>query len=161
MEIKLNVGFSKKIGQPDYGSIGASCGVELDLDASQLNGDPKAFHERVRRAFVQCAQAVEEELARQGSTGAPHTQAPSASSTGNGSSQNGHQASQKQVDYIGQLARQIKGLGVRRLEQLCQTLFGKPQADLSSFEASSMIDSLKALKEGRLSLQDALQEGGS
>jgi hypothetical protein len=30
--LKLSVSTSKKIGLPDYGSLGASCGVELELD---------------------------------------------------------------------------------------------------------------------------------
>ena len=30
MPLKLNVSVSKKIGQPDFGSLGAVCGVELE-----------------------------------------------------------------------------------------------------------------------------------
>ena len=39
MPMKLNVGVSRKIGLPDYGSVGASCNLELELDSSLLERD--------------------------------------------------------------------------------------------------------------------------
>jgi hypothetical protein len=49
---------------------------------------------------------------------------------------------------------------VRRLEELAYKLFTKPLADLTSFDASSLIDTLKAIKEGRVTL-DALTDGAA
>ncbi len=63
MPVKVNVGLSKKIGQPDYGSLGASCNVEFELDGSYDNGSSEHFQEAVRRAYVACRQAVESEIA--------------------------------------------------------------------------------------------------
>jgi hypothetical protein len=34
MPMKLNVGLCRKVGQPDYGSLGASCNVEVELSGS-------------------------------------------------------------------------------------------------------------------------------
>ena len=39
MPMKLNVGVSRKVGLPDYGSVGASCNLELELDSGMLDRD--------------------------------------------------------------------------------------------------------------------------
>lgn len=64
MPLKLSVGLSRKVGLPGYGSRGAACGVEVELDPGLLAGDPEAFHARARAAFDACARAVAEELDR-------------------------------------------------------------------------------------------------
>ncbi len=62
MPMKLNVGISKKIGQPNYGSLGASCHVEVELDSSLVFTNLDRFYNRVQRAFTACRQAVHDEL---------------------------------------------------------------------------------------------------
>ena len=52
MPMKLNVGVSRKVGLPDYGSVGASCGIELEVDGSLLQHDLDRFHSQVRDAYV-------------------------------------------------------------------------------------------------------------
>ena len=52
MPMKLNVGVSQKVGLPDYGSVGASCNLELELESSLLERDLEAFHARIRGAYV-------------------------------------------------------------------------------------------------------------
>ena len=64
MPLRLNVGVSRKVGLPDYGSVGASCHLELEVDAGLLERDLDAFHARVRDAYVAAHQAVHDELAR-------------------------------------------------------------------------------------------------
>ena len=168
MPLKLNVGISKKIGLPDYGSLGTTCNVEVEVDGRLIFDDLDGFHQKVRQAYVACAQAVNDELARQHPSTSPSADPmPTASSNDpatsvatngndhrNGTSGGG--ASQKQLNYANQLAGQIKGLGVRRLEALADKMFGKPIAGLSSLDASGLIDTLKAIKEGRLDLNAAL-----
>lgn len=173
MPLKINLGLSKKLGLPDYGSVGASCAVEFEVDGSLLQGDLDGFHARVRGAYVACRQAVCDELAQHqpavsgasaghvGSDAAPR--ASGGPSSGNGREANGHhngngghRATQKQMGYIEQLARQIKGLGIRRLESLAQRMFSRPMAELSSLDASGLIDCLKSIKAGEIDLGAAL-----
>jgi len=178
MPLTLSVGVSKKMGLPDYGSLGATCGVEVELDATMLQHDLEAFHRHVHNAYVACAQAVNDELARNRAAmaarpggnhrqdGGASTDAPSA---GNGETvsseeaagQNNHRASARQLDFAGALARQIRGLGIRRLEAVCQSLFEKPLAELSGPDASRLIDTLKGVRSGQIALATLLDGDGS
>ena len=184
MPLTLNVGISRKLGLPEFGSVGATCNVSVELDAALLTREPDAFQRHVRNAYAACSQAVNDELARQTTPGAATQTANSsptaaagpigngngngaaqaapanaAAGNGNGTSGNGngsHAASQKQMGYVNQLARQIRGLGVRKLDALTGKMFGKPLAGLTSLDASSLIDTLKAIKDGSVSLEAAL-----
>ncbi|HPM83887.1 MAG TPA: hypothetical protein PLF81_24440 [Candidatus Anammoximicrobium sp.] len=186
MPLRLNIGLSKKLGLPDYGSLGASCNVDIELDAALLQTDPEAFQRHARNAYDACRRAVQEELARHqaapSSTPTSHSPATAASTGGNGNGHsgngnghangngtngnshgqngngrgNGHPASEKQMTYVRQLAGHIKGLGVRRLEALADKMFGKPVAGLTSLEASGLIDALKGIKAGEIDLDTVL-----
>jgi hypothetical protein len=167
MPLTLNVGLSKKIGQKDYGSLGATCNVQVELDGSVMQHDLETFHRHVKNAYVACSQAVNDELARQQGnvqeSDARSQQTPQAAQPTNGttSTANGHRASQKQLDYAAQLAGQIRGLGTRRLETLSHNLYGKPLTDLGSIEASGLIDVLKDIKSGKIDCQTALKGASS
>ena len=165
MPLKLNVGTCKKIGQPDYGSLGVSCYVEIELDQSLLFDDLDAFQQRVMHAYTACREAVAEELARQqqGPTSehadnhrAASPAPPNRPANGQSNGHSSHLASQKQLDYAQQLAGQIHGLGARRLETLANKMFGKPLGELSTLEASGLIDSLKDIKAGQIDLAAVL-----
>jgi hypothetical protein len=154
MPLKLSVGLQKKMGLPDYGSLGASCHVECELDSSLINANLDQLQQHVRRAYGVCAQAVNDELAR-------HQTSDSASSanmrtiqaaTGNGSragdgrpangntSRSIRPATQSQV-------RAIRAIANRKRLDLGQILrngysVDSPEA-LSLTDASQVIDMLK------------------
>ena len=71
MPLRLNVGVSRKLGLPEYSSVGASCNVEVELDAGLLQNDLEGFHVQVRGAFIAAQQAVNEELGRLQAQAAP------------------------------------------------------------------------------------------
>ena len=37
MPLKASVGLSRKVGQENYGSLGANCQLEIELDAALVN----------------------------------------------------------------------------------------------------------------------------
>ncbi len=179
MPLTLNVGLSKKIGQPDYSSIGASCNVQVELPANMIFDDPEAFQRQVRQAYSACTQAVADELARYQQANDPlapcvrkqHAKTnpagkdtatngnDEAKATAGGNGTNGHQASEKQLTYLRQLSGQIEGLSLRRVETLAKKMYGKPLAALTSLDASGLIDTLKQIKTGQIDLNAVLPEG--
>ncbi len=150
MPLKLNIGLSKKVGEANYGSRGASVNVELELE-SALIAEPAKFQERVRQVFTLVRSSLDEELNSNGHTpkgeNAPTQTRPQAN--GNGSARNGgqRQATNSQVKAIHAIARS------RRIDigQFLNDRFhvSRPD-DLSIKEASQVIDELKDnAKDGR------------
>jgi hypothetical protein len=68
--LKLNVGCSRKVGEANYGSRGASVSLELEFE-SILATDPQLLQARIRSLFRSAQAAVDEELSgsRQNSNG--------------------------------------------------------------------------------------------
>jgi len=125
-----------------------------------VHSDFDSLHRHIKNAYVTCSQAVNDELKRQL---ANDNHKVSETAVGNGRSNigsdtNSHRASSKQREYLTQLARQIDGLGIRRLDFVANTICGKPVAELNSLDASSLIDTLKEVKAGHISL-DAVFQG--
>lgn len=166
MPLKLNVGIQKKHGLPNYGSVGVACHVELELDQSLLVDDLDGFHDRIRRTYAACRDAVEAELSRQlaGDVDchAAGTFLANGHSSGRSFTAEGHTgadcrpASRRQIDYIEKLGSQIRDLDDGQLEALTNHLFGKPASELTCLEASNLIVILQDLKAGRLDLEAAL-----
>jgi hypothetical protein len=64
MSTKINVGLSRKIGQPNFGSLGASCHIDLEIDTQTASRGPEAIQRQILGAFAVCKQAIDTELAK-------------------------------------------------------------------------------------------------
>ncbi len=161
--LKLNTGITRKVGLPDYGSAGASCNLEVELDTSLFH-DLDGLHQVVRRAYAACNQAVQDELARSSAAsngnGKPKARAAyevvevSTSPAFSGAritttSSNG--AAQPTPAVRPATASQVKAIRAiasrRRIDlaTLLQTRFGlAAPGELGIRQASELIDELKA-----------------
>jgi hypothetical protein len=150
MPLKLNVGLTKKIGEPNYGSRGASVNVELELDSGLVN-EPGKLQERIRQLFGVVRASLAEELNGNGQRSSDRTQAPQAQPNGNAQrSDNGQKAqprpaTQSQVRAIGAIAKRLR---INLDELLGQRFQVKRTQDLSIKQASQLIDELNGNKGG-------------
>jgi len=164
MPLKLNVGLSKKIGLPDYGSLGASVNLELELDSGAI-GDPDRLRQQIRHLFGLAKTSVEDELCSQQSVpqnghGNGHGYGRDSRVNGNGSGHNdpaagpeyggNSHASRRPINgrtATNSQVRAIRAISGRRgldLDQLLGSRFRlqRPE-DLSLADASALIDELK------------------
>ncbi len=169
MPLKTNIGVSRKVADNNYGSRGASVNLEVEMDSTLIN-EPERFHDRIRQVFRLAQQAIDEELGRQHGTASHQTNdsgnGHAAHPAHNGGNVNGQRtngngraatnASDKQLEYARQLAKSIQGLGIRRLEDLAQKMFGKSLVVLTTLDASGLIDTLKSIKAGEIDINAVL-----
>lgn len=135
MPLKLNIAMSRKVGEPNYGSRGATVGLEMEVDSSLVN-QPQQLHERIGRLFQLAKVSIDHEL------GCPST----APNTGAGSSESRiRPATANQIRAIHAIAnRQDLDL----LEAL-RSRFGVYRAeDLTLDQASQLIDAIKPSANG-------------
>ena len=151
--LKLNVGYSRKVGEADFGSRGASVNVEVELDAGVIR-EPDRLRGQIEHLFEVAETSVNEEL---NSPQATVSRSPNNGTNGNG--QNGHRngvtngssngssrlATQSQVRAIHAIANRQRV----DLSNLLQNRFrvARPD-DLSIRDASHMIDELKGQQTG-------------
>ena len=151
MTIKLNVGVNKKVGLPDYGSAGSHCNIEIEADNSILDS-ADGFLQRVKDAYEVARQSVEEELSHhrpRSSTGQSQAEPePKREYRNENASDSRYSSSPKQQQFIASLLKGIKGLDWHKMDKYCNSKFGKSCSQLSSKEASVLIDDLKNAKGG-------------
>ena len=145
MPVRINVGVAKKVGQPNFGSAGATCNVEFELDGGYDNGSTERFQDAVRRAYGACRDAVELELTTQEQGSKPQLggqhQSPLNNRVANQSNPRTQTrgATTSQVRAIHAIANRN---GVAVAGVLGQFNVSRPE-DLSIRDASSLIDQLK------------------
>ena len=153
--LKLNVGLTKKVGQENFGSKGASVNVELELDSGIIT-EPERLRERIKQLFTIAKSSVDEELngSSQVANGHSGTATTGAGTNGNGHT-NGNGTSQRKTSPRRATASQARALHVIADRQgidlagLLRQRFSLDQAgDLSITEASAMIDELKNQPNG-------------
>lgn len=148
MPVKLSIGLSRKIGLPDYSSLGANCQIELELESAILSRDPVGLGDQARRAYAACAEAVEDALQRHRPADPGSRQAGHRSTANNGRSVHRYTtlpATAKQLEFARKLATQIPGMEEPGLEAFSQERWGKPSAGLDRTEASQLIDALRQI----------------
>ena len=152
MPLKLNVGASRKVGDNNYGSRGASVHLEVELDSSLINY-PDKLQERIRHLFNQVHVSLTEELGRSGNVNgqAPtnHASQPTgpADPLNGGAPQNGKQNGSPRLATPAQI-KALYGISKRQGMDLHEVLrercgLERPE-DLSLKQASALIDSFKS-----------------
>lgn len=133
--LKLNVGLSRKVGEANYGSRGASVHLELEVE-SALAGDAAQLHDRIRQLFRLARTSVDEEL------GLGHAE-PATNGHSNGHSDRrpaSRFATASQVRALLAIAaRQGLDLG----EEVSRRFGVERVEDLSIQQASELIDAFK------------------
>ncbi len=152
--LKIQVGISKKVGEANYGSRGASVNLEVEMDSS-LVGDADRLKERIRQLFGLAKTSVDEELAAGAGhpattgNGSPATQ-PAANGHSTGKS-NGRRRDGTRAATASQV-RALHAIADRRKLDLSALLAERFQIDdpagLTITEASNLIDELKGESAG-------------
>src|SRR6476660_1589059 len=134
MPLKLSIASSRKIGEPNYGSRGATVGLEMEVDSSLVD-HPRQLHERVRRLFRLAKQSVDLELGRPRSVETRISEAEAGT----------RPATHRQIRAI----QAIAGSRSLDLTEELRNRFGVERLeDLSLDEASQLIDAIKSSANG-------------
>jgi hypothetical protein len=159
MAVKVSCGLQKKIGQPDYGSLGASCQVEFEIDVSLIESNLEAFHQKIASAFAACQTSVEQQLDKHKANGTRLNGHSEVTIHRNGTHYNGYERSgdsrgstngrtgtRTESSITQSQLRAIFAISKRRQidsQAMIRERFGKHRLDdLTIREASALIDEL-------------------
>ena len=141
--LKMNIGLSKKLGEENFGSRGASVNLELELD-SNLANEPNKLQEKIRQLFSLVRTSLTEEL-----NGASNGRGHPLPTNGSTPKPQGtfRRATQSQVKALHAIAKDRR----LNLATLLNERFAVSRPDdLSIKQASDLIGSLKGPgQEGR------------
>ena len=153
--MKLNIGFSRKVGEPHYGSRGGSVNLEIEVE-SGLVREPDALQSKIAYLFDIAKASVDAQLsaggkgyselaASNGAQGHNGSGNGNGHANGNGSRRsNGRPATASQVGAIYAIANR------QRLDlttELRQRFGVERPDDLNIAEASELIDAIKPAAE--------------
>jgi len=144
MAAKINVGLSKKVGESNYGSRGASVSLELDVDDVVVS-DGARLRESIRRLYGVVRASLDEELHGGGDANSPPASHEQPASRDTEPSRNGwgsgnRPATRAQVKAIYAISHRQRA----DLPSLLRSRFNASRPDeLSLREASRLIDELK------------------
>jgi hypothetical protein len=154
MPLKLNVGLSRKVGEPNYSSRGASVNVEQEVDSSLVT-DPGKLKEHIRNLFALVRAAVAEELNNGNGHHAPAIQTTPVDGQQNAGPTSGGRSTSQPSNTRRATSNQVKAIyAITRsqninLQQLLSERFGTNRPDeLMIAEASQLIDELKKRERG-------------
>jgi len=71
MSHRLVCGLSRKVGLPNFGSVGATCSLEIDIDPREFSNS-ESLQAKVRDLFRQCDVAIAHELTARSELTAQH-----------------------------------------------------------------------------------------
>ena len=134
MPLKLNFALSRKIGEPNYGSRGATVGLELEVDSNLIH-QPQQLHSRIARLFQLAKASIDAELDGR----------PAAGEFAANGDSGVRSATVNQI-------RAIRAIADRQQVDLLEELRGRfhlerPE-DLSLAQASELIDAIKPSTNG-------------
>jgi hypothetical protein len=136
MPLKLNIAMSRKVGQPNYGSRGATVGLEMEVDSSLAN-EPQQLHERITRMFQLAKQSIDAELGSRSANGQHASPADSTSGT--------RMATANQIRAIHAIANREN---VDVVEKMRGRFHIERLEDLSLEQASQLIDAIQPSTNG-------------
>jgi hypothetical protein len=144
MAVTVRVGFSRKVGEPNYGSRGASVQLEVELDRMAFD-DGERFQSEIEGIFERARDAVDRELHRslsplsQPQPDLDERSEPTKSR--NGRTRASRLATPNQARAIQAIA-QTRGVVLSQL--LADEFNSKAPEELTIVEASRLIDQLKS-----------------
>jgi hypothetical protein len=152
MPLKLSIGLSRKVGEVNYGSRGATVGLEMEADAS-LAQRPEEFCRQIGQLFRLARESVDRELAR-----------PAGSDT-NGAARNGdHQQVRRLRNATPNQLRALRAIAADQgrdlVAEIRQRYSVERPEELSLVEASELIDALRGLQKVNVSAADGEPSGG-
>jgi hypothetical protein len=139
MPLKLNIAMSRKVGEPNYGSRGATVGLEMEIDSNLVN-QPQQLHKRIAHLFQLAKASIDHELGCR-------KQAPNSNSdlTAPGSEPKARPATANQLRAIHAIAN---GQNLNLTAALRSRFQVDRPDDLTLEQASQLIDALKTSTNG-------------